>query len=134
MRINKKILILGMSPGSRKKTHRNGAFNRLLRWSEVLNLPIFSFANLHPENDLPIDIRLFTEAFKYDKVIALGNYVSNTLDKSGVNHFKLPHPSFRNRKLNDPNYEREVLKACRWYLIGSDDPRPTSASGAKFAG
>lgn len=50
------------------------------------------------------------------KVIALGGFASQVLHKLGVEHFKLPHPSGRNRLLNDRNYEAEQLKLCREYL------------------
>jgi hypothetical protein len=52
----------------------------------------------------------------YDKVLALGNFVSSVLNKIEVNHFKLPHPSPRNRLLNDKDYERSMLFACKQYL------------------
>ena len=37
------------------------------------------------------------------------------LSKIGVEHFKLPHPSGLNRKLNDKKYVNKVLKECYEY-------------------
>lgn len=53
-----------------------------------------------------------------DAVVALGNVASKRLEKAGIPHFKLPHPSPRNRKLNDPKYIDSELKKCKNYLKG----------------
>ena len=52
----------------------------------------------------------------YTKVLALGNFPSSALDKINVSHYKLPHPSGLNRKLNDKHYELSMLKDLRNYL------------------
>lgn len=50
-----------------------------------------------------------------DRVIALGEEASKYLDKINVNHFKLPHPSGLNRKLNDKKWLKKELKKCyKW--------------------
>lgn len=47
--------------------------------------------------------------------IACGNIASEALNDEGIKHFKLPHPSGRNRKLNDKKYEKNLLKECyKW--------------------
>lgn len=51
-----------------------------------------------------------------DKVIALGEAASKYLNKCGVKHYKLPHPSGRNLKLNDKKYVKDVLKDCRKWI------------------
>ena len=53
------------------------------------------------------------------KVVALGNKASARLTKMGIEHFKLPHPSGRNRKLNDPNFIDSELEKCNNYIKGS---------------
>lgn len=50
------------------------------------------------------------------KIVALGGFASKVLDKLGVEHFKLPHPSPRNRLLNDKEFERSELERCREYI------------------
>lgn len=51
-----------------------------------------------------------------EKIIALGNFSSMTLSKLGIKHFKMPHPSPRNRKLNDKEYEKKMIEECKNYL------------------
>ena len=46
-----------------------------------------------------------------------GNFASSALDASGVEYFKLPHPSARNRMNNDPAIIDEKLVNCAKYLI-----------------
>lgn len=53
-----------------------------------------------------------------DAVVALGNIASKRLEKAGIPHFKLPHPSGRNRKLNDKTFIDKELKKCKTYLRG----------------
>lgn len=55
---------------------------------------------------------LFFEA----PVIAFGNEASRALKKLDIPHYKLPHPSGRNRKLNDKYYVAEVLIKCKRWL------------------
>lgn len=50
------------------------------------------------------------------RVVALGSTASDALRRIGVDHFRLPHPSPRNRKLNDPSYVEELLNECRKFL------------------
>lgn len=46
--------------------------------------------------------------------IALGNNASKAL--KDVPHFKLPHPSGRNRQINDKAFVAKRLKECREWL------------------
>lgn len=48
-------------------------------------------------------------------VVALGNNASKALGK--VPHFKLPHPSGRNRQINDKTFINAKLEECRQYLL-----------------
>jgi hypothetical protein len=50
------------------------------------------------------------------KIIALGNNASSRLDAMEIPHFKLPHPSGRNRKLNDTKFVDSELEKCKNYL------------------
>lgn len=52
-------------------------------------------------------------------IVALGNVASKALGKTP--HFKLPHPSGRNRLLNDKKFvESRVLK-CKEYVNGKSN-------------
>lgn len=50
------------------------------------------------------------------KFIALGNNASNILKFFDVHHFKLPHPSGRNRQLNNPKFIEAKLEECREWI------------------
>jgi uracil-DNA glycosylase len=51
------------------------------------------------------------------KIIALGVEASQALVNHGVaRYFRLPHPSGRNRKLNNKQYLAEVLAECKKWL------------------
>ena len=52
-------------------------------------------------------------------IVALGNNASKAL--SGFSHFKLPHPSFLNRKCNDQEVVMSQLESCKSWLTGQPD-------------
>lgn len=52
----------------------------------------------------------------HEKVIALGSLPSTVLERAGVEHFKLPHPSPLNRLINDASYIEQKLKECKEWL------------------
>lgn len=66
-------------------------------------------------NRLDINWTNFDKDYDY-KVIVLGNNASNTLLKHGVEHFKLPHPSGRNRQTNHLDFINYKLRDCKKYL------------------
>lgn len=55
-------------------------------------------------------------ADKFDKIVALGMQASYVLEMAGVAHFALPHPSGRNRLLNDKRFVEEILTECFRYI------------------
>src|SRR5580658_146129 len=71
----------------------------------------FTNMNLSPPNAL---IECFIS--KNWPIIALGNNASKALIKSKVLHFKLPHPSGRNRQINDKAFIEQKLKECKEWL------------------
>lgn len=89
-------------------------------WARRIGLEFFSFVNAGHDPNFFLPEKEFLlgclSSRKYDAIVALGNEVSNTLKKMGVEHFKLPHPSPRNRLLNDKDFETERLEACREYI------------------
>jgi len=120
-----KVLIVGMNPGSCAIPRKNTALGRLHRWVEHLGIRSFHFTNvvLTPGAVSPSTVdwaALRTRiAGEYDRVLALGGFASNALKKIGVEHHRLPHPSYRNRTLNDPAYEYDELERARAYLEGA---------------
>ena len=118
-----KVLVIGMNPSNKPtlKGKPNATFRKLEGWMDQLGIHHFSFCNTFDEPSeakySKVDFqRLCTLTGQYDKIIALGGFVSGSLNKIDVSHFKLPHPSPRNRLLNDKAYEKTILKQCKGYL------------------
>lgn len=119
----KKILVIGMNPSKKGRVgnKENASVKKLHQWTDSLKIKYFSFSNVHESTDhLPLSKvdynRLVQIITGYDKIIALGGYASSALNRINVSHFRLPHPSPRNRLLNDKSYELSVLKECKEYL------------------
>ena len=119
-----KVLIVGMNPSNTRenvKVRKNSTVDRLNRWMSVIDVHHYSFVNAvehrgevtHKDVD---QILLRNAAKDYKYVVALGGFASKALDKIRVNHFKLPHPSPRNRQLNDPTYAEYRLNELKQYL------------------
>ncbi len=116
------ILVVGMNPSGRNSRDKKGpTISKLESWMEQLDVQYFSFINTFDEPGeakiTRVDFsRLHRLSRDYSKVIALGGFVSGALNKIGVNHFKLPHPSPLNRLLNDREFEKQVIRECELYL------------------
>jgi hypothetical protein len=52
------------------------------------------------------------------KIITLGSFVSNILNKMDLNHLKVLHPSGRNRKLNNFENRLDQIRNIYHYLNG----------------
>jgi uracil-DNA glycosylase len=103
------------------------SYKTLLQWIARLDVDItevvlankehvvdYSSRGLRPDVHTPaINIEIWLEK---DSVIALGNEASKYLNSLNIEHFKLPHPSGRNLRLNDKKYVDKVLKECKDYL------------------
>lgn len=117
----KRIIFVGLNP-SAAEYRKLCALDRLKCWYDYLDIKMCSFVNCIPDvNKNPklkdVDLNnLFTYVQNYDRVVALGNIASTSLSRINIKHFKLPHPSPRNRLLNDKMYERKVLNDCGKYL------------------
>jgi hypothetical protein len=115
------VLIVGINPSSSKKADPTITLKRLYQWTDSLGLQFFSFVNCinkpgaYSFKDVDFDF-LSTCAQGYDKVISLGNFPSRALNKLGIEHFVMPHPSGLNRKLNDKHYELSMLEHLKEYL------------------
>ena len=115
-----KILLIGINP-SGKPFRKGCSLDKMNVWMEALGFHHYSFSNVIPYEgsykmkDVDVDyVNSFTKG--YNKVIALGGFVSNSLRKAKIDHYTLPHPSPLNRKLNDREYERECIERCREWL------------------
>ena len=97
-------------------------FDRLIGWIKYLDPDYYICLNSTSQTDLDKIVDLYTNGFK---VIALGSKASERLDNLNVVHFKLIHPSGRNRLINDEKYVRRELKRAYDYIhntfVGSVD-------------
>lgn len=89
----------------------------LEKWLDYLAPAQFLLLNSH--NPSLIN-RIYNRYRKGDTVIALGNKASERLAKYDIEHFKLPHPSPRNRKLNNRLFIENELKLCKKYMEAPD--------------
>jgi hypothetical protein len=116
------ILILGQCPSSNTKPNKNGTYSRLCKWLESVNVHAFAFHNVIPDKINSYDIKdvqvkkLYSVTQGRKKIIALGGFVERVCKKHGIPYYKIDHPSPRNRNLNDPKYEEQMLKRLRDYL------------------
>ena len=118
------ILILGINPSADSVVKKNSTLHRLAHWIDQLEIRDrhhFTNCILRPGNyDFrKVDYgRIIGLSNKYSKIVALGTFPSEVLRRLHIKHFRLPHPSPRNRQLNDSEYEHRVLNECYGYLFG----------------
>jgi uracil-DNA glycosylase len=112
-----KVLFVGDKP-SRLNAHSNIAFvgtpsfKNLRKWVEEMQILDFIAVNSQ-ELDVPFIVRAHVQGYL---MVALGNNASKVLTIMGLDHFKLPHPSPKNRKLNDKGFIASELQKCYSYL------------------
>lgn len=94
------------------------AIKRLYSWLETLDVRFVSFVNVSHErgdfrpSDDDIDFLWRCLCIHDGPIIALGTAVSRHLRRLHFYHFKLPHPSGRNRVLNNPRVAVRALHDC----------------------
>lgn len=67
-------------------------------------------------NVVYVNSTICLKLFNDDKIIALGENASKRLREQNISHFKAPHPSGRNRKLNNKSYFIKMIKDMRRYV------------------
>ncbi len=98
------------------------SYRRLLVWIGAMDLDITRIRFYNQADDPfnnPMTRMTLNKAVELDqiKVIALGQKAADYLNKVGVDeYFILPHPSGRNRQLNDSTFVKETLGACKRYV------------------
>lgn len=88
-------------------------YPRLLKWLNYMDVENPTLLNSHT---LELMVRIIQAEVHGYKIVALGNTTSKRLRKAGVKHYKMDHPSGLNRKLNDKQYELDMLNKCREWL------------------
>lgn len=127
------ILFVGSNPSNASTT--NIAFHAQTKSSKILtgwskDLPgikvHINVLNEKTDNNRPLnnkEIKLNLERLAIDikcsgatKIVALGKTAAKALSMMGVPHYEMPHPSGRNRKLNDANYVAAKVKGLTDYI------------------
>ena len=116
-----RVLVIGMNP-SGFKAHKGTTLPRLRTWLQYIDVLEHDFINVSNEYGCGIKLdpdynRVLEKCKDYDAVLALGNYVSKVLNRLGIQHFKLPHPSPRIRMINDPKKIESVLDECIEFML-----------------
>jgi len=88
-------------------------FPRLVEWIRFLKPDYYVCYNISTPEDFGKIENLKSAGFK---VVALGAKAAEILDGYNIVHFQLPHPSGRNRLLNDRAYVERELKVCYDYI------------------
>lgn len=114
---------MGLNP-SKSPSRKGSTIPKLHSWMyDSLGITSFSMSNISHDPDWDFKYKTVDKdnvvqtLQDYDIILALGGTVYNYLKRMGFsNMFKLPHPSPRNRLLNDKSYEKKVLNECKEYL------------------
>lgn len=118
-----KVLIVGQNPGNNPKAakYRNHTIDRLNQWCDELGVSHYGFVNAVTHKgeckikDVDFD-RLQECVGDHNIVIALGAFASKCLEVINKTHFRLPHPSPRNRLMNDKEFIKNTLAECKQFL------------------
>lgn len=117
------VLVVGLAPS--RKGKESMTLRRLREWLDIVGLQEYDFHNVIqsvlPYETSPKYEHVSVETLRYKanqrrKIVALGNFVSDVLERNGIPHHKIEHPSGLNRKLNDPVYVDAMLQNLRFYL------------------
>lgn len=116
-------VIIGLAPSTKNEDPMvpfkgTKSWDRLQRWIKAANIRSYSIGNLfhHVLQSPPSMEELRQAALKLkeycrysDGVVALGVDVSRALKAAGIEHYRMPHPSGRNRQFNHKDYEAAIL-------------------------
>lgn len=134
-----KVLIVGQNPSRMNFDPEvpfvgTKSYKTLLDWISYLNIKDFDTVNVCEEYTIPTSFKalmnqtqhLISYIGKYNPthVIALGSVAHKVLDELGINHYTLPHPSPRNRALNNKDLINQKLDRCKNYLVDNSSLSP----------
>lgn len=91
---------------------------RLMAWIDIILTeknkfkPKYEWTIINQCNYKPF----FPDSFNFHPVVALGEVASRALTKSGIKHFKLPHPSGNNRLINNKEFIADKLSDCKEWI------------------
>lgn len=116
----RRVIFVGMNPGWLIANDK-GSIGRLNKWASVIGVEHYSFLNVfaYPgafRKDQVDEGWLLATIGKCDPdalVVALGKVAHDVLSRIRVSHLTVPHPSGRNRQLNDKEFEKNMLEQLR---------------------
>ena len=113
-----KVLFVGDKPSKKNKDPEvafigTQSYKTLLKWMDVLDVEDFAMVNRTSPMFVQKVMMYKNEGYN---IVALGKEAHMALLNIGVGHYGLPHPSGRNRWLNDKTKIQGYLKACKEYL------------------
>lgn len=118
-----KVLFVASNPSN--VTGINATIKNFYKWLDVLEIRICCFANVsdyktpgnRPLKKSEWELEKLSKYCKnHDKIVALGATARDALERLSVRHFSLPHPSPRNRQLNDKYWLNNRLRECKEYV------------------
>jgi uracil-DNA glycosylase len=132
-----KVLCLGSNPGNASPDitpfHEMTRSRKVLEsWFKDLDVEIY-FANVaefKTPNNRPLNMTeikksapsLRKKVEGFDKVVALGKAATYAAALSGISFLEMPHPSGRNRLLNDKDFVSLKIKELTDYVDASSRP------------
>ena len=117
-----RVVIIGQNPSEEwsRTIHVKGALKKLFLWADIWELQCFGFYNVFQDRGKvdvrKADLNSLKSACAGCKIIALGAVASKALSLCNIEHFKMPHPSGRNRILNDKELEKRLIAECREFI------------------
>jgi hypothetical protein len=128
------VLFLAANPTTRENVerplHGTASGRRFQLWLKLLGAPEHILMNAsrklgkvsYKDYD---SFNVAEAAAQCDQYVALGTYASGLLDRLGIPHFTLPHPSGGpNRKINESEELARQLDLCRVYVARSRKGSP----------
>lgn len=113
-----KVIFVGDKPSKHNTDPRiaflgTKSYKTLLNWMEALEVEDFQLVNRTDPNFVEVVDKAVKDQYN---VVALGKEAHIALLNINIGHYGLPHPSGRNRWLNDKTKLAAYLKACKEYL------------------
>lgn len=127
------VLFVGSNPSNASVTHAafhsNTRSSKILtEWTANINGRILMYINVlnkKTENNRPLkkseikanleELSKTISAISPEYVVALGKTAAMALTLLRQDYYEMPHPSGRNRKLNDKKYVEEKIKGLETY-------------------
>jgi hypothetical protein len=113
-----KVLVIGLSPSP--LGGKSPSLKTIQTWMSSLGIEKWSFYNLYltPDRSKCNVVEIIKMAKDYDRIICLGAEASKILYRYDVDHYLMPHPSPRNRMMNDKILIKNAIEGCSLYLRG----------------